>query len=316
MAGSRDGRPACAAPRQQTAPGPRTLARAPCTPWGRRALRAGRRRPAAHRKPFTPGRAPRQQEANRENNLCSPAGLKGSLTRGWCRRAANGAAAPARARARAAGAGWAAAGRQRMVPARLAVHSQSREGTHPNTAGPEPSRCTRRPAPPAALLMSGFLLGYRLAGAIRTHKQGVLEAPGSSMSGTMSSHTQVCLHARGALLWAAATAGRSCGAPAALRTGRSPVHAPSRAAWPASRAAPLQPAGRPCKRPGTAAPPPHAPPPAREPAEQRVRVCGGRACNPSAAEHAHVQPDAQWRGRASRRAAMGCQGLRRRGERT
>jgi len=177
MAGSRDGRPACAAPRQQTAPGPRTLARAPCTPWGHRALRAGRRRPAAHRRPFTPGRAPCQQEAHREYNLCSPAGLKGSLTRGWCRRAANGAAAPAHARARAAGAGRAAAGRQRMVPARPAAHSQSRGGTHPSTAGPEPSRCTRRPAPPAALLMSGFLLGYRLAGAIRTHKQGVLEAP-------------------------------------------------------------------------------------------------------------------------------------------
>ncbi len=176
MAGSRDHRPACAAPRQQTAPGPRMPARAPCTPWGRRALRAGRRRPAAHRRPFTPGRAPRQQEAHREYNLCSPAGRIGNLTRGWCRRAASGAAAPARARARATGAGRAAAGRQRMVPARPAAHSHPRGGPHPNTAGPEPSRCTRRRAPPAALLILGFSPGFRLSGTVCSNKQGVLNA--------------------------------------------------------------------------------------------------------------------------------------------
>jgi len=79
---------------------------------------------------------------------------------------------------------------------------------------------------------------------------------------------------------------RRCSSPRALRRPRA-----SRAAWPASRAAPWQPAEQAGRGPPPAAPPPHAPPPARW---QPRRWPSG----PYAVGALHERPGVQLRGRS------------------
>jgi len=174
MAGSRDSRPACAAPRRQRAPGPRMRARAPCTPRGRRAPRAGRRHSAAHRRSFTlgPRPMPGKKHIERENPLTSRSARKSDtrvvpLSGKWRGRSSARTRSGSRSRT---GSSWAAAyGSSSAGSARPIERRRASERSRPEAQATHatPSASCRPPH-------DRFCPGFKLTGAIRSYKRNCL----------------------------------------------------------------------------------------------------------------------------------------------